>query len=164
MQTEQTITTRIADYNDACDAEHVLALLDHYARDPMGGGEPLSDYVKDNLISALSSRSFTFSVLAFCGDIPVGLANVIEGFSTFACKPLVNVHDLVVHKDYRGRGISHQLLAAVQQEAEARGCVKITLEVLSDNYNACESYKKFGFAPYTLDPEAGPAQFWQKYL
>jgi len=164
MTNRPEIYTKRANYLDAADARHVLALLDHYAQDPMGGGEPLSEFVKTNLIAALAARPFAFSLLAYSDDKPVGLANVIEGFSTFACKPLVNIHDLVVHRDFRGMGISHLLLEAVQKEAESRGCVKITLEVLSDNRIACESYKKFGFQPYTLDPEAGPAQFWQKTL
>lgn len=37
-----------------------------------------------------------FSVLAFDADQPVGLINAIEGFSTFACKPLINIHDVIV--------------------------------------------------------------------
>ena len=32
----------VADYDDPADAIAVVALLDEYARDPMGGGEPLA--------------------------------------------------------------------------------------------------------------------------
>ena len=154
----------IADYHNPEHADMVLSLLEHYARDEMGGGEALSDHVKDNLISALAQRPFAFSVVAVVDGKPAGLANCFEGFSTFAAKPLVNIHDLVVHEDYRGRGLSHALLNAVEVEAKKRGCVKVTLEVLSNNEIAVASYKKFGFAPYMLDPSAGPAQFWQKSL
>jgi hypothetical protein len=28
-------------------------------------------------------------------EVAVGLVNCFEGFSTFACKPLVNVHELL---------------------------------------------------------------------
>ena len=35
--------------------------------------------------------------------VAVGLVNCIEGFSTFACRPLVNVHDVVVRESHRGR-------------------------------------------------------------
>ena len=44
------------------------------------------------------SNKFTFI------DKPVGLATTFEGFSTFAAKPLINIHDIAVLPDYRGRG------------------------------------------------------------
>jgi ribosomal protein S18 acetylase RimI-like enzyme len=154
----------ITDYSNPQHADMVLSLLEHYALDEMGGGGGLSDNVKDTLISSLAQRAFAFSVLAVVDGTPAGLANCFEGFSTFAAKPLVNIHDLVVHADFRGRGLSHALLKAVEQEAQKRGCVKVTLEVLSNNDIAVASYKKFGFAPYVLDPAAGPAQFWQKSI
>jgi len=53
-----------------------------------------------------------FSVLAFAGGdetTPVGLVNCFEGFSTFACRPLVNVHDVAVLGSYRGRCIAQFL-------------------------------------------------------
>ena len=85
-----------ARYDEPAHAAALVELLDAYARDPAGGGAPLSDYARDHLISSLAARPFIFSVLAFDGDTPVGLVNAIEGFSTFACRPLVNVHDVVV--------------------------------------------------------------------
>ena len=54
------------------------------------------------------------------------------------------------------------LLAEVEREAKRRACCKVTLEVLSNNAPAKKAYTRFGFEPYVLDPEAGPAQFWQK--
>ena len=37
------VTVRLADYGYEPDARAVVTLLDAYARDPMGGGEPLDD-------------------------------------------------------------------------------------------------------------------------
>jgi hypothetical protein len=54
----------------------------------------------------------------------VGLVNCFEGFSTFACRPLVNVHDLVVAASHRGRRVGEQMLAAVEHIACARGACK----------------------------------------
>ncbi|MDB5829007.1 MAG: putative N-acetyltransferase, partial [Variovorax sp.] len=79
----------IADYRNPEQVDAVVSLLDSYARDPAGGGMPLADDVKLSLPAALSARPQMFSVLAFDGGLPVGLVNCIEGFSTFACKPLV---------------------------------------------------------------------------
>ena len=153
-----------ARYDDPAHAAAVLDLLDAYARDPAGGGEPLSDFARSNLVASLAARPFIFSVLAFDGDTPVGLVNAIEGFSTFACKPLVNVHDVVVASSHRGQGIAARLFAEVEAIARERGACKLTLEVLSGNYTARVLYEKLGFDDYRLDPGMGHAQFMQKWL
>ena len=139
-------------------------LLDAYASDPMGGGKPLRVEGKNNLVKELSRLPHAFSVIAYVDDTPVGLVNCFEGFSTFACKPLVNIHDVVVVDKYRGKGISQKMLAKVEEIAISKGCCKMTLEVLSKNEAAKSAYRKFGFADYALDPEAGTAHFWQKQL
>ena len=56
------------------------------------------------------------------------------------------------------------MLAKVEEIAKAKGCCKITLEVLSNNEVAKASYAKYGFKGYELDPKAGHAIFWQKEL
>ncbi len=151
-------------YDDPTHAAALVTLLDAYARDPAGGGAPLSDYVRGNLVEQLAARPFVFSVLAFDGDAPVGLLNAIEGFSTFACRPLVNVHDVVVMPGHRGRGIAARLFAEAEAIARERGACKLTLEVLSGNHAARALYEKLGFADYQLDPAMGQAQFMQKWL
>jgi GNAT superfamily N-acetyltransferase len=103
-------SVRRADYGDASDAAALVMLLDAYASDPAGGGEPLSTFAKASLVRELAARPQAYSVLAFDGAQPVGLVNCIEGFSTFACKPLVNVHDVAVVASHRGRGIAVQML------------------------------------------------------
>jgi ribosomal protein S18 acetylase RimI-like enzyme len=153
-----------ARYDDPAHAAALVTLLDAYARDPAGGGAPLSDFVRSNLVGELAARPFVFSVLAFDGDAPVGLINAIEGFSTFACQPLVNVHDVVVMPSHRGRGIAAQLFAEVETIARERGACKLTLEVLSGNRTARGLYEKLGFGDYQLDPAMGHAQFMQKWL
>jgi len=153
-----------ARYADPAHAAALVDLLDHYARDPAGGGEPLSDFARANLVSELAARPFIFSVLAFDGDTPVGLVNAIEGFSTFACKPLVNVHDVVVASSHRGRGIAAQLFAEVEAIARERGACKLTLEVLDGNAAAQALYRRLGFTAYQLDPAMGHAQFLHKWL
>lgn len=153
-----------ARYNDPAHATALIDLLDAYARDPAGGGEPLSDFARNNLLNELAARPFVFSVLAFDGDTPVGLINAIEGFSTFACRPLVNVHDVMVAPSHRGQGIAAQLFAGVEAIARERGACKLTLEVLDGNAPAHALYRRLGFATYQLDPAMGHAQFLQKWL
>jgi len=157
-------SVRPADYTSATDAAAVVTLLDAYASDPAGGGEPLSDYAKTHLVRELAVRPQAYTVLAFDGDLPVGLVNCIEGFSTFACKPLVNVHDVAVLASHRGRGVAAQMLALAEQMAQARGAVKMTLEVLSGNQPAVALYRRIGYEGYQLDPAMGTAQFFQKWI
>lgn len=153
-----------ARYDDPAHAAALLDLMDQYARDPAGGGEALGDFARDNLIAELAARPFIFSALAFDGDTPVGLVNAIEGFSTFACRPLVNVHDVVVATSHRGRGIAARLFAEVEAIARERGACKLTLEVLDGNAPARALYRRLGFDAYQLDPAMGHAQFLQKWL
>ena len=160
-----------ADYGNPRDAAALIALLDSYARDPAGGGVPLRDNVKQGLVDALRQRPQAFSVLAWAGQpqaaegrVPVGLVNCFEGFSTFACQPLVNVHDVVVLPAWRGQRIAQRMLSLVETIARERGACKLTMEVLSGNESALRAYAREGFAAYTLDPEMGQAQFLQKIL
>jgi ribosomal protein S18 acetylase RimI-like enzyme len=153
-----------ADYANPLHAAALVALLDHYAQSPEGGGEALSGFAREHLVADLAARPHVFSVLAFDGETPVGLANAVEGFSTFACAPLVNIHDLVVLASHRGRGVGAALIEAVGGVARERGAVKLTLEVLSGNTRARGLYHKLGFADYQLDPAMGHAQFMQKWL
>jgi ribosomal protein S18 acetylase RimI-like enzyme len=146
------------------DGAALLQLLDSYARDPMGGGTPLSVAVRENLLRQLQQRSDYLGVIAFLNDTPAGLINAFEGFSTFAARPLLNIHDVVVAKEFRGNGLAQRMMEKVEQLARERGCCKLTLEVLSNNTPAQNAYRKFGFGAYELDPEAGQALFWQKSI
>ena len=154
----------IADLNNQQHATAYLELMSHYACDPMGGGEDLSDYAKKNLVKTLLIRNDVFIILVFVGNKPAALLTAIEGFSTFACKPLLNVHDVVVHKDFRGQGLTKILFENIEAVAKRIGCCKITLEVLSGNKIACKAYNRLGFSDYQLDPEFGSALFWTKTI
>lgn len=158
------VDVRRADYRAPADRGAIVYLLDAYARDPMGGGAPLADDVRARLCDDLARLPSAASFIAWRGDEAVGLINTFEGYSTFKAQPLLNVHDLAVLPAHRGRGIGHALLAACEAHARQRGCCKITLEVLSGNQRALRSYRRFGFAPYVLDPAEGEAQLMQKWL
>lgn len=159
---------RRVDYANAKDRTALTTLLNHYATDPMGGGTPIAPEALARLCNDLAQRPFAFSFIAWAptaqGEEPAGLANCFEGYSTFKAAPLINIHDIVVHSNWRGQGVAQQLMQAVQAEAVNRKACKITLEVLTGNAVAMKSYKRFGFAPYALDPAAGTATFMQKWL
>ena len=153
-----------ADYANLLHASALVALLDAYAQDPAGGGHALSDFAKAHLVHELAKRAQAYSVLAFDGAQPVGLVNCIEGFSTFACRPLVNVHDVAELSSHRGRRVAEHMLELTEKIARERGACKLTLEVLPGNHPAMRLYQRIGFAGYELDPALGQAQFLQKWL
>lgn len=153
-----------ADLHNRHHGEALVSLLDQYARGEMGGGAALPDEVKLNLVQALAARSYAHVLLAWVDDQPVGVVTCFEGFSTFACRPLLNIHDIAVHPAHRSRGIGKQLLAAVERLARELDCCKLTLEVLEGNKVAQAAYRASGFEGYELRPEVGRALFWQKKL
>jgi len=154
----------IANLENASHAEALVYLLNEYAKDEMGGGCELPETVKHCLVPELLKRPHVFAVIAFVQDEPAGLAICIEGFSSFACMPLINIHDMVVSAKFRGRKLSLKILAKVEALAKERKCCKLTLEVLEGNQIAKNAYRAFGFAGYQLEPKMGEAMFWQKKL
>jgi ribosomal protein S18 acetylase RimI-like enzyme len=158
------IDVTIAQYLNEDHARDIGELLNYYAEDPMGGNASLPDNVKQNLAKELAKLPHAFSVICYVDGKAAGLINCFEGFSTFKCKPLINIHDIIVIKAFRGLGICQRMLDKVEQQAREKGCCKITLEVLEGNEIARNSYLKFGFDGYELDPKMGKALFWQKVI
>ena len=149
-----------ADYDNARHAADLVAMLDSYARDPMGGGKPMAEEIKQRLIPMLKAHPTSFTLLAYQGDPahggePVGIANCFVGYSTFAAKPLVNIHDLAVVSNARRMGVGRKLLDAVKAKMIELGCCKITLEVRDDNPAAQALYQAYGF-----HDDGIPHRFW----
>ncbi|WP_370592130.1 GNAT family N-acetyltransferase [Reinekea sp. G2M2-21] len=158
------INIQRVDYHNPRQAADLVAMLNAYAQDEMGGGSPLKAQVQETLAAEMAKFPGAFSFVCYVDDQPVGLANCFMAFSTFKAKPIVNIHDIAVFSTHRGLGLSQKLLQAVEDEARARGCCKVTLEVLSGNDIAKKAYEKFGFSGYELDPKVGHALFWEKSL
>ena len=161
---EHTFDLVIADPADPVHASALVDLLNQYALDVAGGGHELPPEVKNNLAGALAKRAYTHILIAYDQGTPAGMVIAFEGFSTFACKPLLNIHDVIVAKPYRGRGLADRMLLRLEEIARARGCCKLTLEVLEGNIAAQMVYSRVGFQAYQLDPGMGRALFWEKKL
>lgn len=153
-----------ADLANEAHQNAVLAMVDAYSRDPMGDGAPLSAEARERLIPGLRQHPTTLIFLAYDADTPVGVAVCFLGFSTFAAKPLINLHDVAIVPTHRGRGVGRGLLAAVEAKALELGCCKLTLEVLDQNDRALRTYTAAGFKRYSLQPGAGEAIFMSKEL
>jgi RimJ/RimL family protein N-acetyltransferase len=152
-----------ADLSDPLDSRAVLDVLNSYATDPVGGGRPLGQDVRDRLPSMLREHPTALVLLARLDERPVGLAVCFFGLSTFRARPLLNIHDLAVLPGHRGTGVGRALLQAAEDRARREGCCKLTLEVQDDNARARALYQRFGFGDYVV---AGPAptRFLEKKL
>jgi GNAT superfamily N-acetyltransferase len=144
--------------------EAIVMLTDAYARDAMGNGKPLPEDVRGALIPGLSQHPTTIIFLAYVDGRPAGIATCFRGFSTFAARPLLNIHDLAVLPEYRGHGVSRRLLENVENKARLLGCCKLTLEVLENNARARRVYAAAGFQQASYKEEAGGALFFSKSL
>ena len=157
------VPVRRAELGDACDAAAIVRLLNAYATDARGGGKPLPDAVLSRLVSGLRLTPASRVWLAFEGSEAVGVCVGFLGFSTFQALPLLNVHDLAVLPEKRGRGIGRALLAAAEADALGEGCCKLTLEVQDDNAPARGLYESFGFRDVRYG-DSGPTRFLGKQL
>ncbi len=163
-ETDRSLAVVLADLSNPEHQQAIIALTEAYARDPMGKGGSLGPDVLGELIPGLRRHPATLVFLAYIGSMPVGIATCFLGFSTFAAKPLINVHDLAVLPPYRGRGVSRELLAAVERAGRQRGCAKLTLEVNVNNTRAKGIYESCGFRHVGADTRAGGQLFFHKPL
>ena len=148
-----------ADLTDSGQVASIIDIVDSYAREPMGGGEPLTAAVRAKLVDELDSVSGLVVFLALLDGRPTGVAVCFRGYSTFKAQPLLNIHDLAVLPGQRSRGLGRALLGAIEDYARETGCCKLTLEVRKDNTGARRLYREYGFGTEVL-----PTIFLEKRL
>lgn len=154
-----SVRIEAADLDNPAHRQQVVALLDMYSRDAMGGAAPLPDTVRTGLVDELRNHPAALVLLAWEGEQAAGLCIGFEGFSTFHARPLLNIHDLAVHPAHRRRGVGRALLAAAEATARQHNCCKVTLEVRADNLAAQRLYRSSGFGDTTP-----VMHFWHKML
>ena len=142
---EQGLAVRKVDFASAADVACYLDLLDAYARDPMGAGQPLPPQVRKRLATDLAHHPGAHCLLAGYGGSAVGFATCFLGYSTFRARPLLNIHDIAVLPEWRGRSVAHALLEAIETLGRQLDCCRITLEVRVDNPRARHIYQQAGF-------------------
>ena len=166
MTAERVINVTIVDA-DLSRTEHqnaLVTMLDAYMRDPMEGGEPLSEQVKRDLVPGLRAHPACHVFLAYHDGVPVGFSICFLGFSTFLARPLLNIHDIFVDLSVRGHGIGAMLLQRIEARARDLNCCRITLEVREDNRVARGLYRKVGFDRVVVGAERIALEFWHKPL
>jgi ribosomal protein S18 acetylase RimI-like enzyme len=134
----------------------VRTLIDDYRTDPMGGALlPMSDEHARRMILLLADHPTCLILLAAVKSEFIGMIIAFVNISSFRAKPLLNVHDLIVKKDFRKQGIGRQLLLKAAEHARLLECCRVTLEVRTDNPGAQRLYQSIGFKPCDA-----PMEFW----
>jgi ribosomal protein S18 acetylase RimI-like enzyme len=147
------------DFNNPAHCKALVSLMNEYIADKMGDGIPYTEEQKVALVEGLRRHEPKLVVLARAGDRFVGLANCFVNFATFTVKPFVNIHDVIVTREWRNKGLGRLMLSKVIEKAGELGCSKVTLEVREDNDNAKHLYNSLGFH------DAEPRQYyWSMYL
>jgi ribosomal protein S18 acetylase RimI-like enzyme len=154
-----TVNIIACDYSDPEHLKAITSLINAYIDDEMGGGKPLSQIEQLRLVEGLNNHPKSIVFLAETEGVFAGLLTAFENFSTFTVKPMVNIHDIIVLNEHRGKGIGRQLMNALINEARNRGSSRVTLEVRKDNEKAQALYKSLEFEE--TDPEMF---YWRKYL
>ena len=153
------ISFSFCDFSNEEHCHKLTALINQYITDPMGGGTKLNARQKLRLIDGLASHPSCFVLFALVDQQIVGLAACFINFSTFKAKSFINIHDLIIQNNFRGKGLGRRLLQQIELIAKERKCCKITLEVREDNYTAQNLYTEQGFK------DGIPAmRFWTKEI
>jgi GNAT superfamily N-acetyltransferase len=132
-------TVRAAEFDDL----DQLPAMYEWLFDPPGsrptGWDP--QRAADALGRALSSDTAAVLV-AVSGDRFVGLCTAYEEFESVRFGRRVCVEDLMVHPEYRSRGIGKQLLDEAKRWAESRGATQLELNSSDARVGAHRFYER----------------------
>lgn len=147
------------DLNKEEHCKQLIRLLDAYMQDDMGNGSPMPKGLAPKILDGLKNYSGYLGFFALVDGQYAALANCNKNYSTFKAKPLINIHDFVVHPDFRGKGVGKFLLDSIANYGKANGYCRVNLEVRNDNLKAQKLYQKAGFS------ECNPSMyFWERNL
>jgi len=163
MEVQDTEKNRVvieADLGNEAHQQAIIQLINVYRTDPMGGElPPIIPELSEQLLLGLQQLPTSFVHLAYETGSYTGMAICFIGFSTFHARQLINIHDLIVLPQSRGKGIGRMLLTSIETKARQMRCCKVTLEVRTDNGVAQHLYKACGFSA-----GESPMYFWTKTL
>lgn len=150
------------EFCDFMNPEHqnaLISLLNHYMSDPMGDYPPHDENKQRLLLEGLGNHPTAFVLFLLYDGKYAGMTICFVNYSTFKLKPYLYVHDVVILKEYRNKGLGKAMMEQLVSISKERGYCKITLEVREDNPTAQNLYKSLGFEE--CDPKM---YFWTKTL
>jgi len=113
------------------DVPALCALEEHFPTDRLS---------RDNLDYLLTQGNARLWVWEERGQI---LSSAVVLFRSGSRR--ARIYSLITHPAHRGRGLGSRLLSAVEHHARHRGCLRLTLELRTDNHAARRLYVRHGF-------------------
>ncbi len=105
----------------------------------------------DELMQRLSRRNGRVVLAEGEGVIVGAMGFSLDQDAAYVADTLRNhgtVTDLIVHNDWRGRGIGQMLLKEAERLTREAGLKRLFIGVLVANERAERTYRAFGFEPY----------------
>ena len=84
-------------------------------------------------------------LVATAGATPIGLIHFTSRQTVLHRSPSAMIDELVVTKEYRGRGIGRQLVLAAIERSRQLGCCEVEVSTEQTNLRARKFYRKCGF-------------------
>ena len=149
----------ICDFAEADDRAAFARLMAEFAAEPVSASAHLGEAHFAKVAADLARRAGTLVLFASRAEVefPEGVLIAFEGYSSFAQRPLFNVHDVHVSPEARGKGLGSAMVEALVEIAREHGFAKITLEVAATNAGAVRLYRRLGFRGLDNLPAEGPA-------
>lgn len=110
-------------------------------------GKPLPDQaeLEDSVRHVMEGGDGEF-LLGYVGDVPAGFAQLRWRWAVWTRALDGWLEDLFVEQDRRRSGLGRELVEAVVDRARERGCVRLELDVDTDNEAALALYRACGFS------------------
>lgn len=110
-------------------------MLDDFLNEAVGGKKQREHYVQYNTLEDIHDV-----FLIYDGKIPVACA----GFKTYS-KDTAEVKRVFIRQEYRGKGLSKQLMRALEEKARNKGYKSLVLETGVPLAAAAALYRKIGY-------------------
>ena len=125
------------EYTDGCNKDFISLcnLLDKYLDELCGGEENRLEYIQYNKLNDIHDV-----IIAYDGDIPVGSAS----FKRYD-EEIAEVKRVFVKEEYRGRGISKNIMKLLEQYTKNKGFSYLILESGVKLEKAHGLYKSMGY-------------------
>lgn len=125
------------EYTDGYNKDFIVLCheLDKFLNELVGGEENRAEYIQYNKLDDIHDV-----VIAYDNDIPVGSASFKKYDDENA-----EVKRVFVKKEYRGQGISNELMKMLEQRAREKGFKFFILESGEPLVSAMALYKKIGY-------------------
>ena len=116
--------------------------------------EFVPDLKKQKLgLEAIINNPGIGEILVIKGDGKIlGIVSLLYSISTALGGKVAILEDMIIHKDYREKGLGKELLSEAINFSKERNCLRLTLLTDFNNDVAIKFYQQFGFKKSEMIP------------